>query len=871
MSGTIIVNQVSSELFDGYSSPLAKQDGYALTALSSGYLSMGKDNLGLARIFKVSTDGTLKIDGSDVTQPVSWTEQTVSVTQATATNLKAQAEAYQGGTAVGAANPLQVSLANTGSNATAIKVDGSAVTQPVSGTVTANAGTGNFGVNLTQLSGISISTGNGVASTGTLRVAIASDNTAFAVNAAQSGTWSSRTQDGYGSVITSHSAGSSRGIDVSILDGSGNQVTSFGGSQYIEDEASTGGESITLSGAIRQDTLSVTTSADGDYSNLKVNSLGRLYTSTTIDASLPAGTNAIGKLSANDGIDIGDVTINNSAGAAAVNIQDGGNSITVDNSGTFAVQAAQSGTWNINNISGTISLPSGAATETTLSSINTNTSGLSLSQGAATSGQKAVLIQGAVTTAAPIYTTGNSNPLSLTTAGALRVDGSATTQPVSGTVSITANSSVNLNQIAGTTTATGNGVAGAGVQRVAIASDNTAFSVNAIQSGTWNITNISGTISLPTGAATESSLAKLTLTQGSTTSGQSGALIQGAVTTAAPSYTTGQTSPVSLTTSGALRVDLGSTSANATAIKVDGSAVTQPVSGTVSITANSSVNLNQVAGNAVATGNGVATSGTQRVTIASDNTAFSVNSIQSGTWTIRSQDGYGIPLTASSIAPIGTETGLIVRNIPSGTQTVSGTVSVNGTASDNSANSSSKLPVIAALANTSAPTWTNGNMVPLSVDTSGALRIAGNITANNASVSTTASAPPASATYIGASVTTSKPTYTSGQMNALSLTTSGALRVDNISGSSTSSVTSVASSATNVTLLASNSNRVSAMIYNDSNQRLYIKFGATASTTSFTVQIAPGGYYEFPMPIWRGQVDGLWASANGSARITELT
>jgi hypothetical protein len=575
MSGTIIVNQVSSELFDGYSSPLAKQDGYALTALSSGYLSMGKDNLGLARIFKVSTDGTLKIDGSGVTQPVSWTEQTVSVTQATATNLKAQAEAYQGGTAVGAANPLQVSLANTGSNATAIKVDGSAVTQPVSGTVTANAGTGNFGVNLTQLSGISISTGNGVASTGTLRVAIASDNT--------------------------------------------------------------------------------------------------------------------------------------------------------------------------------------------------------------------------------------------------------------------------------------------------------AFSVNAIQSGTWNITNISGTISLPTGAATESSLAKLTLTQGSTTSGQSGALIQGAVTTAAPSYTTGQTSPVSLTTSGALRVDLGSTSANATAIKVDGSAVTQPVSGTVSITANSSVNLNQVAGNAVATGNGVATSGAQRVTIASDNTAFSVNSIQSGTWTIRSQDGYGVPLTASSIAPIGTETGLIVRNIPSGTQTVSGTVSVNGTASDNSANSSSKLPVIAALANTSAPTWTNGNMVPLSVDTSGALRIAGNITANNASVSTTASAPPASATYVGASVTTSNPTYASGQMNALSLTTSGALRVDNISGSSTSSVTSVASSATNVTLLASNSNRVSAMIYNDSNQRLYIKFGATASTTSFTVQIAAGGYYEFPMPIWRGRVDGLWASANGAARITELT
>lgn len=48
-------------------------------------------------------------------------------------------------------------------------------------------------------------------------------------------------------------------------------------------------------------------------------------------------------------------------------IGDGGGSITVD--GTVA--ATQSGTWNINNISGTISLPTGAATEATLSALNT--------------------------------------------------------------------------------------------------------------------------------------------------------------------------------------------------------------------------------------------------------------------------------------------------------------------------------------------------------------------------------------------------------------------------------------------------------------------------------------------------------------------
>jgi hypothetical protein len=42
----------------------------------------------------------------------------------------------------------------------------------------------------------------------------------------------------------------------------------------------------------------------------------------------------------------------------------------VSNAGTFAVQAGQSGTWNITNISGTVSLPTGAATESTLSTLN---------------------------------------------------------------------------------------------------------------------------------------------------------------------------------------------------------------------------------------------------------------------------------------------------------------------------------------------------------------------------------------------------------------------------------------------------------------------------------------------------------------------
>lgn len=65
--------------------------------------------------------------------------------------------------------------------------------------------------------------------------------------------------------------------------------------------------------------------------------------------------------------------------------------------------------------------------------------------------------------------------------------------------------------------------------------------------------------------ATEASLVKLTLTQASTTSGQSGPLVQGAATTSDPTYVTGQTNPLSLTLAGRLRTDVMGNVASATA------------------------------------------------------------------------------------------------------------------------------------------------------------------------------------------------------------------------------------------------------------------------------------------------------------------
>jgi hypothetical protein len=88
--------------------------------------------------------------------------------------------------------------------------------------------------------------------------------------------------------------------------------------------------------------------------------------------------------------------------------------------------------------------------------------------------------------------------------------------------------------------------------------------------------------------------------------------------------------------------------------------------------------------------------------------------------------------------------------------------------------------------------------------------------------------------------------------------------------SATGTTSSVASSATNVTILASNTSRKGAIIYNDSTKILYLKLGTTASATDYTTQLAKDAYYEVPFN-YTGRIDGLWASANGNARVTELT
>lgn len=248
-------------------------------------------------------------------------------------------------------------------------------------------------------------------------------------------------------------------------------------------------------------------------------------------------------------------------------------------------------------------------------------------------------------------------------------------------------------------------------------------------------------------------------------------LVGGQFNTSLPTLTNTQQSAIQVDSSGRLLVSIASSIA-VTGPLTDTQlrATPVPVSGTVTANQGGTWNVTNISGT-VSLPTGASTSALQTSGNASLST-IATNTPALGQATMANSSPVVIASNQSALAVTGT--------FFQATQPVSiaTNVVVVGTATDNTANSTAKLPALVAVATTAAPSYTNTNMVPLSTDLTGALRITGSISASNPSVSTTGSAPPASATYVGGSVTTSAPAYSNGQMSALSLTTGGLLRVD---------------------------------------------------------------------------------------------
>ena len=182
---------------------------------------------------------------------------------------------------------------------------------------------------------------------------------------------------------------------------------------------------------------------------------------------------------------------------------------------------------------------------------------------------KVPVLPGTVSTAAPTLTTGNQSSLSIQTDGSVRA-------AITNGVTVSQATGTNLHM-----------VCDSGCSSSAGFSDNGAFTF-----GTTAINPIGGVLDdTATNAATENSAAVARITAQK-----------------ALHMNLRNVSGTEVGTSGApLRIDPTGTT-------------TQPVSGTVSITANSAVNVAQINGVATSMGNGVSGTGVQRVTIASDST-----------------------------------------------------------------------------------------------------------------------------------------------------------------------------------------------------------------------------------------------------------
>jgi hypothetical protein len=191
----------------------------------------------------------------------------------------------------------------------------------------------------------------------------------------QSGNWSTRTQDGSGNALTSSAAGSTRPLDIIVRDTSGNPITSFGGSGGT---ASSFGSAIpssgTAAGVYDGTNMVAPRSYDTDSGAGSQNTIGVNLRKTASGGSVEAGTLSDPLRVDPTGTTTQPVSASSlplPTGAATSAKQPALGTAGSAASDVISVQgvasmtpllATLSGTNNINNISGTVSLPTGAST-----------------------------------------------------------------------------------------------------------------------------------------------------------------------------------------------------------------------------------------------------------------------------------------------------------------------------------------------------------------------------------------------------------------------------------------------------------------------------------------------------------------------------
>ncbi len=109
-----------------------------------------------------------------------------------------------------------------------------------------------------------------------------------------------------------------------------------------------------------------------------------------------------------------------------------------------------------------------------------------------------------------------------------------------------------------------------------------------------------------------------------------------------------------------------------------------------------------------------------------------------------------------------------------------------------------------------------------------------------------------------------------GTLSSLVRITGGSVSTGGGSVSSGTPV-SLASATSSATVVASNTSRTGLILNNTDDNVCYVKFGSSASASSFTVLLNPGDYWEMGTPVYTGIVTAIWAAdGSGSLIGTEL-
>jgi hypothetical protein len=86
----------------------------------------------------------------------------------------------------------------------------------------------------------------------------------------------------------------------------------------------------------------------------------------------------------------------------------------------------------------------------------------------------------------------------------------------------------------------------------------------------------------------------------------------------------------------------------------------------------------------------------------------------------------------------------------------------------------------------------------------------------------------------------------------------------------TSTVSIVTVTTASTTILASNANRLGAILWNVGGNT-FVKLGAAATTASFTVRMSTNSEWELPDPVYTGIITGITSAGSNTVNATELS